>query len=107
MKRYNYLYVFLAVFIFVFSYVTRVLLLFTDSLDFSRRVLRKPNGQPWDRIESRLKSLSVGLQTGGAPWTKIEYNLLHAMFITLFSASELYHSTIREVCQIVKYLEPN
>lgn len=56
-KKYNYLYVPLAVFILVYIYVTRVLLLFTDSLDFSRRVLRIPYGQPWDMMEPRLKLL--------------------------------------------------
>lgn len=96
---YNFIYSILTLGIIVYSYTSRVLLLFPGLV--SRSMLRIPTGQPWTLMESKMAALQT-VQTatrkrflGKAAW--LGHRLLFSFYIFLVSGAELYTSKIWEV----------
>jgi hypothetical protein len=96
---YNFIYSILALGVIVYSYTSRVLLLFPGLV--SRSMLRIPTGQPWTSMESKMAALQTVQTTtrkrflGKAAW--LGHRLLFSFYIFLVSGAELYTSKIWEV----------
>jgi hypothetical protein len=96
---YNLTYSILTLGVIVYSYTSRVLLLFPGLV--SRSMLRIPTGQPWTLMESKIAALQTVQTTtrkrflGKAAW--LGHSLLFSFYIFLVSGAEFYTSKIWEV----------
>jgi len=96
---YNLAYSLITLGVVVYSYTSRVLLLFPGLV--SRSMLRIPTGQPWALMESKMEALQTVQTTtrkrflGKAAW--LGHRLLFSFYIFLVSGAELYTSKIWEV----------
>ncbi len=90
---YSFAYVILAIAILLLSYITRVRLLFSDGS--LRDFFRIPHLNFADMIERRLEFLQ---QESENRWkAKVEYKIIHSLFIVTISATELYKTDLWEV----------
>lgn len=94
--QYNWLYVTLALTFILFSFITRVSLLYYESSGFIHGVLHIPNGWPWTGFELRLRRLE-----DRTPPRRLGFGLVQSFYMLAICANNLYRSQAWEVGYLV------
>ncbi|KAH6673284.1 hypothetical protein B0J14DRAFT_668158, partial [Halenospora varia] len=101
-KRYNWLYQLFAMGLLIYSFLTRLVLLLSQSGGVGSFVFRIPVGQPWKYTEERLEKLQQRLdQTDGfsrffSP-AAIKFKVLFSIHAVFLTGNDLYQSKTWEI----------
>lgn len=101
---YNWVYIALAIGILVFTYCTRVIMLFSDNIGYT--LLRIPPGQPWIFIEKGLENNAT--DSSSKRGARVKDKLLRSASMILLSGNRLYGSKAWEVraLHLLEYFTP-
>jgi hypothetical protein len=100
-KSYNWLYILYANGLIIFSFSTRVILLFSERSSIAHIIFRSPSDQSWkyfERSMNRRKFLGLFYKSRGLrALMLVEYKVLRSINTVLVTGSDLYSSKIWEV----------
>jgi hypothetical protein len=101
LKSYNWLYILLANSLIIFSFATRVVLLFSTKTSITHMIFRSRSDEPWNYLEERMNRRKVLRLFYKSKVLRVmmlvEYKVLRSLNTLLVTGGDLYSSKIWEV----------